>query len=189
MGIYNIYLVNLIPQQHTRFLHFSEAAQDSVASRLQNLFDQVCAGTTLSPRASFLPGTPHSNELVVYFLPDRASSIIASRGGPPPIHNEGETAFVSGAMISEVYVGQAGPQSTTIANCAFHELMHNKLDMHPQLAVIRNLHTRGGGGIANRGVNFNSALTPRNKQLMRGALRLNIPQFWDPNLIYGRRIA
>src|SRR5205814_1923842 len=124
---FNIYLVNLIPQTHARFLHFTEHAQQSVANRLQNLFDQVCAGTAFSPaQASFLPGTPHPNELVVYFVPDRASSVIVRQGGPAPTHNEGETAFVSGAMISEVYVGHAGPQSTTIASCAFHELMHNK---------------------------------------------------------------
>ena len=187
MSIYNIYLVDLIPDGARRLLRFTESSKQTIANRLTALFTQVCNGTTYSPAANFLPGTPKRGELVVYFLPDRDDSLIAREGGNNPTHNEGMCWPSPRGMIAEVYVGRAGPTSMNIANTAFHELMHNKLDLHPHLRVIRNLHTQGGGGLASASLGFQASLTPRNISLMRDALPTAIPQYWNPSLIYNPR--
>ena len=194
MGIYNIYLIDMIPNSGRRLYRFSEPAKARVSDALTALFQQVCATTTRDPRASFGPGRPHPTELVVYFLTDRAHSIIGRQGGAVPTGHEGLIWWSSAGMISEVYVGplrDAGSDNVMIAKTAFHECMHNKLDIHPQLGVVGDIHDpgpNGGGlGLASRVLNPGLSLTPTNIQLMQNALSLDIAQFWDPQLIFRAR--
>lgn len=66
-------------------------------------------------------------------------------------------------------------RSRLLANLAFHECMHNKLDTHPQLGIMQDIHTTGG--LAGLGVTSDSQLTDQNIMDMRGGLGINIPQF------------
>jgi hypothetical protein len=51
-----------------------------------------------------------------------------------------------------------------LANIAFHEIMHAKLDVGAR--VIGNLHTQGGGGLATPPTNEWTPLTVANIKLM-----------------------
>ena len=62
---------------------------------------------------------------------------------------------------SEVYVEHNLP-AKKLANIAFHELMHNKLDTGARR--VPNIHTLGGIGLSP--TNEQSKLTGPNKQLM-----------------------
>jgi hypothetical protein len=189
MPIYNIYMVDLVPNRARRFLRFEADNKRAVAAQVQTFFERVCNGTQIEPRANFLPGTPHENELVVYFIPDRSESIIVRERGPAPTDNEGQTWFSVQGMISEVYVAQAGPQTDLLAKCAFHELMHNKLDIHPAIHPLPSgtLHSQGGGGLAELPLTPSSVLTQQNIQLMKNALNSHIRQYWNPGLIFSAR--
>lgn len=199
MPIYNIYLVDLVPSAGRRLLGFSESTKTTIASRITSLFERVCEGTAFTPQASFLLGTPHSHELVVYFLPTRSQSIIGRVGGQLSTidgNTSGATYFASAGMISEVWLdprdpaqaGRARPNlpARQLANLAFHELMHNKVDAHPQLKISRDMHNEPGE-IGLRSKPIAPDISNADIRLMRRGLHIEIPQFWDPGLIFRPR--
>ena len=62
------------------------------------------------------------------------------------------------------------------ANIIFHEIMHNKLDCTVP-ASPADIHTAGGGGLAEATVSAKSMLTDKNIELMSGALTKKVPQY------------
>lgn len=57
-----------------------------------------------------------------------------------------------------------------VVNLAFHELMHNKLDAPQSNATLTDLHTKGGGGLAQTTVVRETHISPQNVVFMAGAL-------------------
>ena len=132
----------------------------------------------------FIPGPSWSlsaaqlqaHDVVVHFVMDPSSSI-ARRAGVS--RNEGPnagglTAQTSGGVVCEVYVDGNMP-ARRLANIAFHEIMHIKLDVGTR--VITDLHTKGGGGLATPPTNEWTPLTARNVELMAANLFRNVPQY------------
>ena len=132
----------------------------------------------------FIPGPSWSlsaaqlqaHDVVVHFVMDPSSSI-ARRAGVS--RNEGPnagglTAPTSGGVVCEVYVDGNMP-ARRLANIAFHEIMHIKLDVGAR--VITDLHTKGGGGLATPPTNEWTPLTARNVELMAANLFRKVPQY------------
>ena len=132
----------------------------------------------------FIPGPSWSlsaaqlqaHDVVVHFVMDPSSSIARRAGvsrseGP---NAGGLTAQTSGGVVCEVYVDGNMP-ARRLANIAFHEIMHIKLDVGTR--VITDLHTKGGGGLATPPTNEWTPLTARNVELMAANLFRKVPQY------------
>jgi len=117
-----------------------------------------------------------AHDVVVHFVMDASSGIARSAGvsrndGP---NAGGLTAQTSGGVVCEVYVDGNMP-ARRLANIAFHEIMHIKLDVGSR--AITDLHTRGGGGLATPPTNEWTPLTARNIELMAKNLFRKVPQY------------
>lgn len=128
----------------------------------------------------FIPGPSWSlsasqlqaHDVVVHFVMDPSSSL-ARRAGAPR-NAGGLTANTSDGVVCEVYVAGNMP-ARRLANIAFHEIMHIKLDVGT--GVIADLHTRGGGGLATPPTNEWTPLTAKNIDLMAKNLFQKVPQY------------
>jgi hypothetical protein len=153
----------------------------AIGQKLKNLFDKVCQ----SPNCEFSfsdfsweQGFVSETDVVVYCLGQKKYSIIASKG-KQAIHDSasGGTFAYSGRMISEVYlrsIDGAAEFSTLAANLIFHEIMHNKIDA---LNMNANIHTNGGGGLADKVITIGSQLTQGNIDILAPALSKPIKQY------------
>jgi hypothetical protein len=113
--------------------------------------------------------TPAANELLLYYVPDIARSIVVSAGGQPPAGNDGFSFQGSGGWVSEVYASNHS-DAELLARLGFHELMHNKLQLKdPQL------HPKGG--LAAKTVTNSTALSAGNISDMAQALPNSVPQW------------
>ena len=104
---------------------------------------------------------------MVYFVRDRMSSIAARVGG---IFNDnadssGFTSSTAHGVVSEVYVENNLP-ARKLANVAFHELMHNKLDVGARW--VPSIHALGG--LAHSPTSEQSVLTRANRLMMAAHL-------------------
>ena len=132
----------------------------------------------------FIPGPSWSlsasqlqaHDVVVHFVHDPSSSIARSVGAKRDdgANAGGLTAKTSAGVVCEVYVDGNMP-ARRLANIAFHEIMHVKLDIGT--SVIGDLHTKGGGGLAVPPTNEWTPLTARNVQLMAANLFRKVPQY------------
>ena len=87
----------------------------------------------------------------------------------------GLTATTSRATVCEVYV-EGNMPARRLANIAFHEIMHNKLDVGGTWPA--DLHGRkGGGGLAAKPTDEWSRLTDVNIRLMSAHLSRNVRQY------------
>jgi len=200
LGVYRVWIANLAaPDSNNRW---SAAARKDACDALRGLFTRVienpachftfCDWFLFEPQTSVLaPG-----ELLVYILASSRNSII-NRQSTQQIDPDaaGNTIPVNGRVISEIYLGERPhhPGNSTlgdnhytqlIANVAFHELMHNKLDALPvgQGGVMADLHASGGGGLARGGqgarpIEANTQLSPTNISFMAQNLGRAVPQF------------
>lgn len=185
MPTYNVYLVN--HAQYSSFLNWPAAKAQQVAGELQTLYAQVCTGTGHTPvvqvvertRVAQQPPNLLAGEVVAHILASRAGSLIRRQAPSAHIESSGATAWLDGTMISEIYLSAAPRRPVGIAKLLFHELMHNKLDSHPDPALrsCADIHTSGGGGVALAEIDFQTPLTEQNAALMRDALGRQIPQF------------
>jgi hypothetical protein len=106
----------------------------------------------------------------------------------------GLTAPTSAGMVAEVYVSGNMP-ARRLANIAFHEIMHVKLDVGTR--VITDLHTKGGGGLATPPTNEWTPLTTKNIELMAKNLFSESAAVYEGNvnalrvgtLVNGRRAS
>jgi hypothetical protein len=111
--------------------------------------------------------------LLIYFVDDRGSSLIRRIRPKARLGAGGTTHVRTAGNLSEVYVS-AGLQDSNPARAwaglAFHEAMHNLLQMG------QGLHGSGGMGLAAETVYSNSGLTSKNKELMAKVMGKKIPQ-------------
>lgn len=207
MPLYMINLKSLVPRDAERLMRFGQEMRQGVGVRLQHLFDPIARGLARPEQRQFdgagiawEPDAARINpdEMVCYFVADRAASVISGLGGrlPPPLpegKHAGTTFASREGMVSEIYLAELidhHDRIRAIANMAFHELMHNKLDAATAGAPIANVHTNGGGGLANAHVDLDGDPTPQNRALMRHSLLRRVPQFtgrlWARNPNGGR---
>lgn len=128
------------------------------------------------PSWSLSPAQLKAHDVVVHFVMDPSSSIarragVSRNAGP---NAGGLTAQTSGGVVCEVYV-EGNMPARRLANIAFHEIMHIKLDVGSR--VIADLHTKGGGGLATPPTNEWTPLTARNIELMAANLFRQVPQY------------
>jgi len=168
----------------------------AIRKDIQTLLGQYIKGSIA--HSPTLRGTPvrcwwrsnkllvENDELVVYFLPRKSNSIVTKKVGMPT-HNDvagltGWYTYKKGAMICEVFIedgiiGIEGiPQSIirSLAHLAFHEIMHNKLDTHPHLQVMKDVHKLGG--VAEK-PSHSSVPTLAHKKTLGKHLHLRINQY------------
>jgi hypothetical protein len=175
---FNIYLRDMIPAEARRLTLWSDQKKTQIQRRLTGHFQQVCQTTRYQPQVTWVAAVPTlaRHELVLYYSPTRTRCITQELGIDIDGTEAGMTSWVNTTMLSEVFAGEdatAGPDG--MADTSFHELMHNKLDVHPTLRSVGSIHSRGGGGIARQPPG--NTLTTRNIVLMRAALGRPIPQF------------
>ena len=177
---FQIALVNRIPAARSQ--HFTVSVQNEITYTLWDLLAQISR-----PAGGFIPGPSWSlgkadvgpHDVVVYFVADPSRTLTgAARTTPPPQDNPnlgGWTAQSAHGVVSEVYLDGNLP-ARRLGKCAFHEIMHNKLDVGA--SVLQDLHTQGGGGLATPPTNEWTPLTQRNITLMAANLfRRRIDQF------------
>ena len=120
-------------------------------------------------------GQVQPHELVVYFLQERRRSIVQAQGGTVS-HGSGATYTTGAGTISEVYLSEMeGDRDYTrlVANLAFHEILHNKLEPKP----VADIHSLGGGGLSSPVVSRGMRPTASELKSLGGALGKNVPQY------------
>lgn len=183
-GVFKIWLVGAANPTSFQYNCYGEGAMFAIGMKLKMMFNQICQHKK-SPFASadysWDMGSVAATDVVVYCVGTKErGSLIKDKNGTP-IHESasGGTFAYTGGMISEVYlrtIDGAADFSSVAANIIFHEIMHNKLDA-PALKTVGDIHTQGGGGLANAVVSAGSALTPQNVELMAGALGKKVSQY------------
>ena len=186
-GLFKIWLVGMANPSSFNYPCYGEGTMFAIGMKLKTMFNQICqhkSSTTFAAADySWEPGVVSETDVVVYVCGTKEhGSIIKDKSGRA-IHESasGGTYAYSGGMISEVYLRSfdgALNFSDVAANIIFHEIMHNKLDA-PKTKTVFNIHSQGGGGIANAVVTAGSALTPTNISLMAGALSKKVKQYTD----------
>ena len=175
----------LVDQAERSDYYWGEGSMFAVANYLTDYFNADCRHAN-SPfenaRCTWQKGSVGETDLVVYFLPSVKRSIIASRFKTSSTCTapSGGTLETSQGMVSEVYMDTMEGDLNyckLVANIAFHELMHNKLDAPSIDKTIKDVHALGGSGLAEATVGRGSQLTPQNIAWMAGALGKKIPQF------------
>ena len=147
---------------------FTGNLRQTVQTRLQGWFNQIVHGTSFrSANVQWVDSAPRieDHELLVYFCQSQINSVIRSRLVPGASGNEdGLTVYANERAASEVYVFGAEGSSPmdAIPEVAFHECMHNKLNLD------NHLHSRPG--LAARAVSPGTPIHPSNIADMRAAL-------------------
>lgn len=178
-------------------IKWNNDAFNDVGNKLQAHFQRVIAHPACPfTSVRWFPGSPgmtlDPGELLVYFVASYRSSVIEDAGGKlkdTTFMKEGGATWDSpDGMISEVWLDgsplrAAKPLSNAdyqqaLANVAFHELMHNKLDTSNTHAVkdINDIHFDAGGGLADPNHTALTILTARNIELMAQNLATPIRQ-------------
>lgn len=177
MVLFNLWLVD----KGTRSQYYwGEGTMYAVGTYLVEYFSPICAASNKafdSARFSWSgsAGQVQPNEVVVYFLQERKDSIVAARGGSVT-HGSGATYTTGAGTISEVFLSE--PEGDLnyprlVANIAFHEILHNKLEPKP----LADIHGIGGGGLSSATVNRGMRPTQAEIDHMAPALSRNVPQF------------
>jgi hypothetical protein len=201
LGIYRVWIANLAaPDSNNRW---SAAARKDACDFLRELFNRViadpackfthCDWFLFEPRSSVVA----QGEVLLYILASSRYSIINKMQSGQQINPDfaGNTFDVRGSVISEIYLG-AGPHNPgssrltdsdytqLIANLAFHELMHNKLDALPlgKGGVVDDIHLADGSGLSAgapgaKPLSSKTPLTPTNIKFMAPNLARPVPQF------------
>jgi hypothetical protein len=175
--VFQIALVDHVSSQKLEY--FDYQAKNIITYTLWEHLVRIARATSggfiPGPSWSLRPAHLKAHDVVVYFVSDPSHSVAGSAGaarseGP---NAGGLTATGSGGVVCEVYVAGNMP-ARRLANIAFHEIMHNKLDVGSR--VLANLHTQGGGGLATPPTNEWTPLTARNIQLMSANLFRTVSQ-------------
>ena len=177
MSNFQIALVNKVP---SRYPYFTNSTQSEITHTLRDLLTRISpsAGKFVpNPSWSLRPGMLQSYDVVIYFVEEPSDSVTDPLEDVPAPDGErlgGYTAHSSRGTVSEVYVDGNLP-ARRLANCAFHELMHNKLDVGGH--VLANLHSGGGGGLASVPTESYTQLTKANIALMAKHLFDHVRQY------------
>ena len=179
-GIFTIWLVDQGARSDS---YWGEGTMYGVGCYLRDYFNQICqhpaspfAGASFS--WSGTAGNVAKHELVVYFLANQRRSIIQNRFGANTLHAGGATFMSSAGMVSEVYLSD--PEGDLnyprlVANLAFHELLHNKLDAEEK-SVVKDIHAHGSG-LSIVPVDRGARPSPKEIELMAKNLKREIPQY------------
>lgn len=114
---------------------------------LARIAPQTAGGFIPAPSWSIRSSELSPWDVVVYFVLEEFRGVARSvgrRGNEGP-NGGGAAVPTSHGVICEVYV-EGNMPARRLANIAFHELMHCKLDVGT--SVLNDLHTQGGGGLA-----------------------------------------
>jgi hypothetical protein len=183
-GIFKVWLVGMANPSSFNYPCYGDGPMYAIGTKLQTMLNQICKHPSSAFAASdysWEPGIVAETDVVVYCCGTKEKgSIIKDKAGTP-IHDSasGGTYLHTDGMISEVYLRQMDGAlgfADVVANIIFHEIMHNKLDA-PSSKTVTNIHSKGGGGLANMDITRGSALTPRNIELMAGALSKKVKQY------------
>jgi hypothetical protein len=180
-GLYRVFI---------RDPHNATGVNGLIRVELENLFQRVCEHEEshyYSPLVLWTRGDedPAPHELIVYLLPSSKESIIKKqvKGAVIRAGKAGRTIVKDSTVgnISEIYLDHGALVNyLAIAKMAFHELMHNKLQMGDEMHSWSN----GGGGLADEQLFFGKPLSidanAENIELMAKALHKSAPQFKLP---------
>lgn len=177
MVLYNLWLVD---KGRRSPFYWGEGTMFAIGNYLVDYFAPICAASSGAfERANFSwSGTAANvlpNEIVVYFLPDRNSSIVSRLGGNVT-HGSGATYSGAAGTVSEVYLAEMEGDANyplLVANLAFHEILHNKLEPAP----VADIHGIGGGGLSSPTVNRGMRPSQAEINHMAGALSRNVSQY------------
>ncbi|MCP5088614.1 MAG: hypothetical protein GY952_17635 [Rhodobacteraceae bacterium] len=179
--IYNIYLVNRA--RDSRLTRWSEGKRNLVVQSLNTYYAQILASPDLpagcpfqTASASFSPGSMRQDEVAVFFVNQRAESIIANHGGAATMESGGACFKSPRGMMAEVYVDQTSSMTgLMVAALVMHELLHYKLEADPSDQAIANVHDIAGAGL-HQGTFSSTVLTQQARDLMAQRLmHQNIP--------------
>lgn len=175
--------------------YFTTKSQETVSDTLAELFRDMNKlanaklGWTIGwdLTAAERTGRWTDQSSVIYFLRSPSQSLISKEG---VVTNSsggdaaGRTATTANGVLSEVYVENNMP-ADKLGHIAFHELMHNRLDVgatviamgsgDPSTAGIHNAAS-GGGGLAATPTTGFASLTAKNATLMAKNLVTKIRQ-------------
>lgn len=148
-GVFNLWLVD---KGQRNDYYWGEGTMFAVGNYLTEYFNKICqhpsskiASADFSWSGS--AGRVAENELVIYFLTSKSDSIIQKNGGSPKHWGSGGTYPAPNGIISEVYLDMMQGDADyprLVANIAFHELLHNKLDTAKPVSTS-DIHKLGGG--------------------------------------------
>jgi hypothetical protein len=180
---YDIILKDLCRDHH---YYWTPDIRVRVKNYLNDWFKDVCShSTTLgspTPRCWWRSNKAlvEDDELVVYFLPEPADSLVVKKAGADGHRGAaGRTSWTKRGMISEIYISKAAGDANLaklLSILAFHELMHNKLDAHPEVAsTVSDVHSMNGAGKANFGAS--DIPSDANKKAMGANLHLKVKQY------------
>lgn len=149
-----IYLKNLTPGSQ---YYWGEGTMFAVGNILSDYITESCMSSGGRFGSADFTWEPQSTsiedyELVLYVLPKSGDSIAAAYSSSA-LGASGSTLPTNDGVISEIYLDVTygdGDLARLIANIAYHELLHNKLDSYLDMkqAVVKDIHTQGGGGLA-----------------------------------------
>ena len=121
------------------------------------------------PGWSYKPANVQSHDVVLYFVLDQGSSLARKKLGIEPTTRDGGfTVFNGSVTLSEVYVDGSMP-AERLANVAFHELMHNKLETGD---VMHDM-----GGLATKPTHEGHKLNAENIKRLSARLFRAVPQY------------
>jgi hypothetical protein len=150
---------------------------DAVPSRHRNTVQSQLNGyfSRCSPKGRFFrcwwwkwDPTPSEFDILIYFLPFGKSVVRKLYPeAPSPIGGHKGLTYGTKPRVSEVYVKDADP--TLLANLAFHEAMHMKLQQG------NGMHTQGG--LASGDVSPGVQLSKDNIKSMQAALAKPVEQW------------
>jgi hypothetical protein len=175
--VFQIALVDRVSKGSVDYFDYS--AKNTIT---YTLWEHLVAIARTVP-GSFIPGPswalraahlmPH--DVVVYFVLDPSQSVARSLGVRVPEESAagGLTATTLHGIVSEVYV-EGNMPARRLANVAFHEIMHNKLDVGG--GWKGDLHRKGGLGLAEKPTDEWSRLTDGNIRLMSANLFRKVRQ-------------
>jgi murein L,D-transpeptidase YcbB/YkuD len=147
----------------------SASEKTSIQRMLSAWFTTVCTGSAYTASVVWtnaVPAAITATDLVCYFMPSQSESVLRKAPGYSSGAgvSHGFTFRSATANASEVYVSSCrGDGVKWFAELAFHELMHNKLDLGNQ-----ELHAKGG--IAAAAVSAGMTPSTSNYSDMRAAL-------------------
>ncbi|MFC1642633.1 hypothetical protein ACFL5O_08100 [Myxococcota bacterium] len=171
--VFQIALVDRISSRDAPY--FDYTAKNIITYTLWDHLVRIAAATTggfiPGPSWSLLRTSLQAHDVVVYFVLDPSRSLA---GGTQVANAGGFTKTTSAGVVCEVYVDGNMP-ARRLANIAFHELMHNKLDVGA--TVLNDLHRQGGGGLAVPPTSEQTPLTSENIRLMSRHLFGTVRQY------------
>jgi len=192
---YKVWVINLVPfgkvydgPRGSYYFDWNQTTLNDTVAELKKLFDEVCKNAQSKFGDTDVDASKDVNTVgtlikpgeVIVRLTTKADSILAKKYGKSVLSGEAEGATMDtgGGVVSEAWIeGAAGDSHVPLllARLAFHELMHNKIDV---MVSSKDIHGKDDGtGIAATPVAYNSVLTSTNKLNLAPKLGSVVAQF------------